>query len=80
MKSFFKKLLHYWKIFAVKLGAVQNFIILSIVYWIVLGLTAILSKFFASDLLKKKIKQEPTFWENKQHPLPATPETLRRQF
>jgi len=80
MKKFLKKLLDYWKLFAKRLGVIQTFIILSIIYWILFGLVAVIAKFFARDLLKKKIGKERSFWFNKQYPLPTTSENLRRQF
>ncbi|MFQ5708223.1 MAG: hypothetical protein ACE5HO_12270 [bacterium] len=80
MKDFFKKLLDYWKIFAQKLGVVQTFIILSVIYWLFFGVFALVSKLFARDLLQKRIGNQPSFWANKSHPLSDTLTTLRRQF
>jgi hypothetical protein len=79
MKSFFKALLRYGKLFAKKFTAVQTAIILGIIYFLGVGIMAILLKLLQKDLLNKKLSNSPTFWIDKEKD-EVTLERARQQF
>ncbi len=79
MKKFLKTLLDYWKLFAKKLAAVQTVLILSIIYFLGVGIVALFLKLFRKDLLSKRLLNCPTFWVDKEKEK-LTIERARQQF
>ena len=79
MASIFKKLLDRWKVIANKIAAFQTKVILSLLYFLVLGPTALIAFLFRSDLLKKRHRKTPSFWIKDKEPL-NTIEGCQRQF
>ncbi|HEY4475865.1 MAG TPA: hypothetical protein VJB92_04070 [Candidatus Paceibacterota bacterium] len=65
-----------WKKFAFALGYINSRIILTLIYFIVFGVYAILSLPFR---LFKKNKKQDTFWRDKDYREP-TLENLEKQF
>jgi hypothetical protein len=66
MKKFLKSVLYYWKLFAKKLAAVQTAIILSIIYFLGVGIVAIFINLLRKDLLNKRSFKSANFWVNKE--------------
>lgn len=79
MKAGIKMLVKGWKWMARKIGIIQTQIILFVIYALAIGLTAVGMRLLGRDLLRKRIKDESTFWQKKPvHPVDR--ERLRRQF
>lgn len=72
-------LLAHWKWFAAKLSIVQTFLILTLVYSLVIGITALIARLLRRDLLDRRLRNQPTFWHARQD-LPGTIESCRHQF
>jgi hypothetical protein len=79
MKKFLSLLWRGWTKFAHGLGIVNTKILLTLTYFIVIAVVAILTRLFGRDLLDRRIKPRETYWhEHDQEPV--TLETCRRQF
>jgi hypothetical protein len=64
-----------WMYFARTLGKVNTVILLSLVYVIVIGIMAVISRIFRKDLLHMKIRSaQKSFWQ----PRPVQAQTLDR--
>ena len=79
MGSVFKRLLDRWKIIAAKIAAFQTKVILSILYFFVMGPIAVIAYLFRSDFLKKRYSDISSFWIKEREPL-NTLEGCQRQF
>jgi len=81
MRIFFKKVLHYWKVFAAFLGRVNSVIILTILFVFLFGVYSLVQKiyYFGSSFFKKDTPRRKTYWLDKPQHSPDT-ETLKRQF
>lgn len=79
MKKFFSLLWRGWKKFAHVLGIVNTKILLTIAYFIVMGIVSIITKIFGRDLIDRRMKPQPTFYHTRE-PLEESLETVKRQF
>lgn len=68
-----------WKKFALVLGIVNTKILLTLTYFIIIALPAIVTRLFRKDLLDRRMKPRESYWHERE-PLDVTPETVRRQF
>jgi len=75
----FKNLYKYWMKFAKVLGRVQTVIILFFIYFIGIGVIAIISFIFRKDFLDKRFNGNASFWRDRTAPTPNL-ENCRRQF
>jgi len=66
-------------IFAKKIAIIPTTIILSFLYFVVIGIIAVINFILGKDLLDKKFKTRPTFWRDKEL-IPADFERCKRQF
>ncbi len=73
------KIWAFWKRFARKLAIIQTTVILTIFYFLVMGIFAAVIKLLRKDLLDKKWKQNKSFWKEKEKTFP-TLESAKRQF
>jgi hypothetical protein len=63
MKNLLRTLKQKWLFFAQKVGQVNTAILLSIVYFFVIGIMALVAKLLRKDLLNKKMKPTQTsYW------------------
>ncbi len=62
-KKFFKEIIDAFKKIFHTIGIVQTFILLTITYFVVVGLVSILSKIARRDFLNIRLKKSQTFWE-----------------
>jgi hypothetical protein len=66
MKKFFSILKRYWLLFAQKLGKVNTLILLSLVYFIIVGIMSLLVRLFRKDLLHRKIDINlASYWQTR---------------
>ncbi|MBI4553631.1 MAG: hypothetical protein HY710_15305 [Candidatus Latescibacteria bacterium] len=69
----------YWKWFAKQLSIVQTFIILTVLYSLVIGITSMIVRLLRRDLLDRRLHDRPTSWHPRQD-MPTTIESYRHQF
>lgn len=62
IRRFLKGLFDRWKIIARKIGLIQTFFILSIIYFLVIGITSLFTRLLGMNLLDKRISGGPTYW------------------
>lgn len=74
-----KKFWVFWKKFAHRLAIIQTTIILTLFYFLMIGVFALVAKLLGKDLLDKKWKQNKSFWKEKEK-LSMAVENARRQF
>lgn len=74
-----KQIWVFWKKFARRVAFIQTTIILTLFYFLMIGIFAIVIKLLRKDLLDKRWKQNKSFWKDKEKML-ATLEAARRQF
>ncbi len=79
MKKFFSLLWRGWKKFAHVLGIVQTRILLSVSYFVILAVAAVITKIGGQDLLDRRMKRAQTYY-HPHEPVQATLEACRRQF
>ncbi len=79
MLSVFKKIKDWWMPIAKKIGEFQTKVILSILYFLVIGPIALIAYLIRADLLKKQHRKNPSFWKKEQEPV-NTLEGCQRQF
>ncbi len=80
MRSFLNKLWSGIKAFSKKVAYVQSIIILTLFYFVILGLFSIFLRFLGKDLLNKKWKdKKKSFWIKKEK-IEINLENARRQF
>lgn len=72
----FKKLWAGWKWFALKIGRVNSMVVLTILYFILLGPFALLRKLFA---LRLKHTTKDSYWQE-YPPVNNTPDGVRKQY
>jgi len=66
MKSFFLAIKRVWLLFAQMLGKVNTILLLSLVYFIVIGLMSVFMKIFRKDLLQKKMNlDQVSYWQTR---------------
>ncbi len=69
----------FWKKFARRLAIIQTTVILTLFYFLMVGIFALVAKLLGKDLLDKKWKQNKSFWKEKEK-LSVAVENARRQF
>ncbi|EQB63099.1 MAG: hypothetical protein RBG1_1C00001G0678 [candidate division Zixibacteria bacterium RBG-1] len=74
-----KKFWAFWKKFAHRLAIIQTTIILTLFYFLMISVFALVIKLLRKDLLDKKWKQKKSFWKGKEK-LSVAIENARRQF
>jgi hypothetical protein len=79
MKRFLSLVWRGWKTFAHALGVVNTKILLTLTYFIILAIVAILGRLFGADLLDKRLKHESSYWR-KRKPTDVTIDSCRHQF
>ena len=79
MASIFKRFLDRWKVIAPKIAEFQTKVILSLLYFLVVGPTALIAYLFRSDLLKKRHRKAASFWVKSEKSV-NTVEGCQRQF
>jgi hypothetical protein len=80
MRSFPNKLWSGIKAFSRKVAYVQALIILTLFYFVILGLFSILLRLFGKDLLNKKWKDRKNSYWIKKERIEINLENARRQF
>jgi hypothetical protein len=67
MKKFFSAVKRIWMLFAQKLGKFNTMLLLSLVYFIVIGLMSLFARILRKDLLRKKLDPHAaSYWQMKQ--------------
>lgn len=66
MRNNVKKIWHIFKGVLHQIGAVQNFILLTIVYFVVVGVVSIVGRLTGKDFLNVKFDDARTFWKTPQ--------------
>lgn len=80
MKRFLLLLWAGWKKFAHVLGLFNTRVILTITYFVLIALVAIVSRLFRADFLdKRKRKEGVSYWYDRE-PVETSLEACRRQF
>jgi hypothetical protein len=79
IKQFFSLLWRGWMKFAHILGVINTKILLTITYFVVLAVAAIIRMLVRADLLDRKMEKKPTYYHNRE-PFKDTLETVRRTF
>lgn len=80
MLSVFKKIKDWWMPIAKKIGEFQTKVILSLLYFLVIGPISLIAYLIRADLLKKRYKKIPSFWKKDKHQPVNTMEGCQRQF
>lgn len=78
-KTTFRKAWQVWKSFAHRLGKIQTTIIVSLFYFLVVGLVWLVSFLLRKDLLNVRRRNRPTFWVSKE-PMEVSWERAKRMF
>ncbi len=68
-----------WKKFAHILGIVNTKILLTITYFILLSVAALIRSLVRADLLDRKMDKKPSYYKNRE-PFKDTIQTVRRTF
>lgn len=74
-----KRIWFFWKKLAHRLAIIQTTIILTLFYFLMLGVFALVIKLLRKDLLDKRWKKNRSFWKDKGKVL-VTMESAKRQF
>jgi hypothetical protein len=66
MNSFFRTVKRWWLLFAKMLGKVNTILLLSLVYFIVIGFMSLIVRLFHKDLLQKKTSfDQLSYWQTR---------------
>ena len=65
MMRFLRALYRGWMAFAHVLGRIQTFILLTLVYFLAIGLTGPLLRLFSGDPLDRKLRDRASIWSPK---------------
>ncbi|MBI5216391.1 MAG: hypothetical protein HY960_11620 [Ignavibacteriae bacterium] len=79
MKPFLLKLKSWWMAFAKVLNWFSTRVLLSIAYFIVIGVPALFLLLIRKDLLQRKFTQQKSYWSDKE-PVNHTHEQAHHQF
>ena len=79
IKQFFSLLWRGWKKFAHILGIVNTKILLTVTYFVLLAVAAVIRMLVRADLLDRKMDKKPSYYHNRE-PFKDTIETVRRTF
>ena len=67
MKSIFRAIKRMWLLFAQMLGKVNTILLLSLVYFVVIGFMALVVRLFRKDLLQKKMDyDQASYWQTRE--------------
>jgi hypothetical protein len=77
--QFFSLLWRGWKKFAHILGIINTRILLTVTYFVLLAIAAIVRAITRADLLDRKMDRKPSYYHARE-PFKDTLETVRRQF
>jgi hypothetical protein len=80
MVSLFKKIKEWWMPIAKKIGQFQTKVVLSILYFLIIGPISLIIYLFRRDLLKKRHRKKSSFWAKEPHQPLNTLEGCQRQF
>jgi len=64
IKKFFMAILNILGKITKPIGIVVNFILLSIVYFIVIGIVALIAKIMKKDFLSLSLEEKNTYWQD----------------
>ena len=79
MKRILKHIWSGWKKFAHALGVFNTKVILTLFYFLVIGIAAVFARIFGKDLLDRKFVDADPLWKIREPLLPNL-EEARRQF
>ena len=79
MKPILLKLKSWWMAFAKVLNWMSTRVLLTIAYFIVIGVPALFLLLIRKDLLKRKFSSQQSYWEDKE-PMKHTLEEAQHQF
>lgn len=79
IKNCFRTFRKYWKFVVKKLMMVLSSLLLSIVYFGVIGVVFIVNVISKKDLLDKNLQDRDSFWHDKEH-IAVDFERCKRQF
>lgn len=79
MKRLVNRLYKGWMVFAHALGRVQTYLILSVIYFLAVGMTSFLMRLFTGDPLDRRLHDRASFWTPKE-PTNSRLEEARRPF
>ena len=79
IKQFFSLLWRGWMKFAHVLGVVNTKILLTVTYFVLLAVAAVIRIITRADLLDRKMDKKPSYYHNRE-PFKDTIETVRRTF
>ena len=66
MNNFFHTIKRWWLLFAQMLGKVNTILLLSLVYFVVIGFMSLIVKLFRKDLLQKKMDyDQASYWQTR---------------
>ncbi len=66
MKSFFRAIKRMWLLFAQMFSKVNTILLLSLVYFVVIGFMSLLVKLLRKDLLRKKMDyDQASYWQTR---------------
>jgi hypothetical protein len=67
MKSIFRAIKRMWLLFAQMLGKVNTILLLSLVYFVVIGFMSLVMRLFRKDLLQKKMDyDQASYWQTRE--------------
>jgi hypothetical protein len=67
MKSIFRAIKRMWLLFGQMLGKVNTILLLSLVYFVVIGFMALVMRLFRKDLLQKKMDyDQASYWKTRE--------------
>lgn len=66
MRNNVKKIRHIFKNVLHRIGAVQNFILLTLIYFVVVGVVSIVGRLAGKGFLDVKFNEARTFWKTPQ--------------
>lgn len=75
-----KKLFQKWKSFALKVSKVQTIIVLSLIYFLVIGPSSLILFLLGKDFLRLRSKSESSFWVEREKSAEKDLKRALRQF
>jgi hypothetical protein len=79
MKAFFSLIWRGWKKFAHGLGIVNTKILLTLTYFIIMAIAAIIAYLVRADLLDRRMRKEASYWRKRER-VDISIDACRRQF
>ena len=76
----FELIWQFWKDYAEKIAHYQTAVLLSLIYYLVAGPTALLARLTGHRFLPQLPKSAPTFWHETDMGRPADPQQYLKQF